>query len=143
MLYAENWKSQGGATQPSCRKKSNMNNRRTQFDTHFPVIQVLSFFNNDLVVTIWLEYRKNSNNWAMCWDVGVASPGKVWGFFSFYLPRGSRFFFGTFFAPFPEEEILNYLTSGLTTVSKFLRPKKVSSISSPPVMPTYSELDLN
>ena len=29
--------------QPSCRKESNMNNRRTQFDTYFLVIQVLSF----------------------------------------------------------------------------------------------------
>jgi len=40
---------------------------------------------------------------------GFLSPRKVWCFFLSYLFRGGRLF-GVFFAPFSEEEILNYDT---------------------------------
>jgi len=49
-----------------------------------------------------LEYRKISNDWPMCYVVGVASSGKVWCFFVFLcLSEGlSRSFFAVTFCTF-------------------------------------------
>lgn len=50
----------------------------------------------------------------MCWNVGVASPGRSGVFFLICLSRrAGGFFFDVFFAPFPEE-ILDYLAHGPT-----------------------------
>lgn len=45
----------------------------------------------------------------MCYNVRVVSPSKVLCSFSFLFVSGSKFL-GVFCPPFPEEEILDYLT---------------------------------
>jgi len=52
-----------------------------------------------------VHYRKNLNNWTVCYVVGLSSPSMVKKFFFFFLPqRGERGrVFAVFFAPFSRE----------------------------------------
>jgi len=56
-------------------------------------------------------YRKNLNNWTVCYVVGLSSPSKVKKFCFFFPSRrgeGGRVF-AVFFAPFPEKGILDFI----------------------------------
>jgi len=54
-------------------------------------------------------YRKNLNNWTVCYVVGLSSPGMVKKLLFFFLSRkgGRGRVFAVFFAPFPEKGILD------------------------------------
>jgi len=56
-------------------------------------------------------YRKNLNNWTVCYVVGLSSPSLVKNFLFFFLSqRGGRGrVFAVFFAPFPEKGIPDYI----------------------------------
>jgi len=56
-------------------------------------------------------YRKNLNNWTVCYVVGLSSPSMVKKFLFFPLShRGERGrVFAVFFAPFPEKGIPDYI----------------------------------
>ena len=60
---------------------------------------------------ILISYRRNWNNWTSRWEVGVASPIKVAGFFLFIcLSQGLKdSFFAVFFPPNPKAGILDVL----------------------------------
>jgi len=56
-------------------------------------------------------YRKNLNNWTVCYVVGLSSLSIVKKFFFFFLSRkGERgCALAVFLAPFPEKGILDYI----------------------------------
>ena len=59
------------------------------------------------------NYRKNLNDWTVCYVVGLSSLSMVKNFFFFFFflsRKGERgCVFGVFFAPFPDKGILDYI----------------------------------
>jgi len=58
-----------------------------------------------------VKYRKNLNNWTVCYVVGLSSPSMVKKFFFFFLSQrgGMGRVFAVFFAPYPEKGIPDYI----------------------------------